>query len=668
MSIFGNVLKRSSQEYSGTLDVYDDFWYTSIGGPSKSGQTVSKASAMRLKMVYACISRISSSISGLPLKLIRPKAGGGTEPVTDHPLYDLCKNVPNPKQTSKKWREYKTAQVLACGNAFSWIEKDKRGVRGLWPLDPDTVRVREATKEELAVFGLSWRDNIVYEVVFKSKKSVFPARDILHIMGFGGMYMGESVITNYARETIGIGQSMDEFLGAFFKNGVHTNGVFEHPTNLGKNKDAFITALDQRYGGSSKAYRPMVLENGMKFSQLQVSLADQQFLEQMRFNDLGICSIFHVPPSKVGIECNQTSYNNTEQENKSYVVDCLLDWAISWEQALNSRLLTDQERKAGYQFKHNFAALLRPDALTCAQIAQIEWAMGIPVNVYLEREDRNPVEFGDTPMAPMNFIPMDQATNPEEPIEGNSIRMLPTEERKRKDQISIRNRDRIKRIWSPIIKRTADRVVRIETRAVKREAEKNLKERAQRDFSQFLDEFYGKFPETIKAEFGPVMRGYMEAVRDEISNQVGTDMLPAKFDELINSYVDGFVRQYIDASRGQLIELINENEDFAEPVITRADEWEEKRSGKIEMDQSVSIGEAVVAAAILYAGMKMTWNIRGPSTCPYCTKLAGKKIRSGFFVKGGDNLEPDGQTPMVVKNNTLHPPLHQGCDCYLTPG
>jgi len=99
------IERRADTPSTGSLAINDDFWFNVIGGASSSGMQVSRESAMRQWAVYACVTEISQMLAQLPLKLKRPAANGGTEDATDHPLYDLCKNSPNPQMTSFNCRE-----------------------------------------------------------------------------------------------------------------------------------------------------------------------------------------------------------------------------------------------------------------------------------------------------------------------------------------------------------------------------------------------------------------------------------------------------------------------------------------------------------------------------------------------------------------------------------
>lgn len=377
---------------------------------SSSGANVSKESAMRQWAVYACISIISETLAQLPLKLKRPDGKGGTEDATDHPLYDLVKNLPNKHMTSFSWREAQHANLMATGNCFNYIDRARYDVKAIIPISPHNVTVRMVNNKSIGQVDINDSSQLVYDIETTSGKKTFQAADILHVPGFGwdGM-LGESVIRNFAKESIGNAIALDTFQASSIKNGVTPGGVLEHPDQLGDAKESFVAALEARYSGSSNARRPMILEDGMKFNKVDVSLVDKQFIEQMRMSANQICGIFKVPPHKIGIFEKNTNYNNTEQGNRAFIDGTMLQWAVRWEQAMNWKLLTRSERRTGYFFKFNFDAMLRPDSKTRSELEWREWQMGTPLNEIRKRNDMNPVENGDKAFVPVNMIPVELA-------------------------------------------------------------------------------------------------------------------------------------------------------------------------------------------------------------------------------------------------------------------
>jgi len=657
--MFSTILKRSGVVGTGNLTDSSDFWYGIGGVPASAGKSVSKDTAMAVWAVYACVSLISETLAQLPLKLKRPKAGGGKEDAYGK-LYTLMKDEPNPEMTSFVFREMQQANLLGTGDNYAWIERSRVDILGLWPIPAEWVTVRMAKEHEYSALGITKRNSVVYDVNGGGQTRTIPARDMLHVRGFSfGGLKGDSVIMKYAKETIGTAIALDEFEGSHIKNGAHVSGVLEHPNTLGENKDSFLSALHNRYQSGKNTGTPMVLENGVKYNQFKVSLADQQFIEQKKLKATDICGIFKVPPFKIGIHGSNTSFNNTEQQNKSFLDTTMQQWLVRWEQAMNMKLLTDTEKRQGYYFKFNFDALLRPDAKTRAEINQIEWQQGVPINTLRERDDMNPIPGGDVGYVPLNFIPVSQAgKQPEQ----NSKRF------KEHRASSAQGRARISKQYYPLIQRSAQKIVNFEGIAVKRQVKRSLREAS--TVQTWLDDFYeNKVPERIKRELGPVFTSFAEALYAEASREIGGSSEPdAEFYKWIDEYIDTYSLRHTDSSYGQLTQLLADAGE--EALGERVDEWEETRADKIALNETVRQSNAVAMTVFFAAGMGAVWRNAGSKTCPYCRTLNGKKISRGqSFHSPGDEIEPEGGTgPMKISGLIQHPPLHQGCDCHISAG
>ena len=81
-------------------------------GNTTSGKRVNERSAMQMTAVYSCVRVLSEAIASLPLHVYRMNDKGGKEKATDHPLYFLLHNEPNPEMTSFIFRETLMTHLL----------------------------------------------------------------------------------------------------------------------------------------------------------------------------------------------------------------------------------------------------------------------------------------------------------------------------------------------------------------------------------------------------------------------------------------------------------------------------------------------------------------------------------------------------------------------------
>jgi len=663
MAVFPKFNKRSHPPDSDYWYLPGGAYYGGAGAYSGSGVRVSEKTALKYLTVFACVSLISGDIARLPLNLYQKRADGGKDLVTDHKLYDLLHNAPNPDTTSFNFREALQGHLLTWGNSYAFIDRERIGgkIKALWQIDdPGGVQVKRRGGEIVYVY------NVNGEEVTRTRDQIF------HIPGYGfnGLY-GMSMI-GLAQEAIGLGVAAETFGGSYFKEGTHPSGVMEMDGVLGDNRNDYMKALKEGYAGLGKSHKIMVLENGAKYKPLTVPLNDAQFLETRNFQKIEICGMYHVPPHKIAVHGQNSNYNNLEQENASYVDSCLMHWIVRWESNISLQLLTEAERRSGLFFEFMVQGLLRGDSQARAEYYnKIFQVGGITPNQIRAKENMNPVEGGDESFVMLNMVPLSQAKDMQPPDDGaqepedepetkSAFKNFFSEERSADmaEAKSIEIRDRIQKRYEPLILDAATAIVNRESKAIKNQVVKSL--RANGSMESFLDDFYDKFPEYISQKMSPVLRSYMEAVIDATNTQLGID--GADLDKEIQEYIELYAYRHISSSKGQMEALLPVG---LENINTRADEWQERRPEKIKADEGVRASSYIFQAVAFAAGFRTVLRNRGPKTCPFCRSLAGKVVTKGGapLVKDGQKLEGKNsdEPPMLIRGSKFHPPIHKKC-------
>ena len=95
----------------------------------------------------------------------------------------------------------------------------------------------------------------------------------------------------------------------------------------------------------------------------------------------------------------------------------------------------------------------------------------------------------------------------------------------------------------------------------------------------------------------------------------------------------------------------------------RLDEWEQKRPGKVGMNEAVQLSNAVAKVAFVGAGItKLRWQALGSDSCPLCQEMDGRVVGiEEPFLSKGETLEAEGASEIKAYHPTTHPPLHAGC-------
>ena len=163
--------------------------------------------------------------------------------------------------------------------------------------------------------------------------------------------------------------------------------------SLEKYEEAYKKSLKDQYGSLGKSHNLMLLQNGMKYKPLTVSLNDAQFLDTRDFQKKEICGMYHVPPHKIALHGQNSNYNNLEQENAGYVDSCLMHWIVRWEQSISLQLLTTDERKQGYFVEFLVDGLLRGDSQARGEFYNKMFQVGaLSPNKILAKDEFRPLD------------------------------------------------------------------------------------------------------------------------------------------------------------------------------------------------------------------------------------------------------------------------------------
>lgn len=399
------VLRKSTPKPSGGLLTLS----SSLGW---DGTENSAASAMRLSAVSACIEIVSNSIAMLPTFVMDEQS---KRHVDDHYLADVLYRRPNEVMTPFALRQATEAHVMAYGNAYVFIYRDRAGrAVELLPIPEGwCYMLFDRAVGRWVYVATEPRSGNVYRLD--------PA-DILHYKAFtlDGIH-GVSVLSR-ARRSVETAEMMEKHQNSIYRNGGRPSGILTVETDLGgvvdvvmpdgtvakkSRKDVIREEWESRYASPDKAFRTAILDNGLKYQTVSVSNADAQFVENRAVSTEDICRFFCVPPYKLGI--GKQSYASNEQNNIEFVATTLQPRITAREQEETWKLLTYSEQvKRHLRIRTNMTAVLRGDAKTRAEVQNIYRQNGTySVNDIREQEDLPSVPGGDTRIARLDGIPLE---------------------------------------------------------------------------------------------------------------------------------------------------------------------------------------------------------------------------------------------------------------------
>ena len=366
-------------------------------GTSASGKTVNPRNAVQVSTVYACVRVIAETIASLPLGVYE-ETDDGNRKATDHPLYRLLHDEPNPEMTSFVMRETMLTHLLLWGNSYSQIIRTGRNkVVGLYPLLPDKMDVDRDTK-----------GNLTYTyTTTEGAQVVLSPSDVLHIpgLGFDGI-MGYSPIA-LEKNAIGLGIAAEEYGSRFFQNGARPSGILTHPNTV-KDPKRLRESWNAAYGGSTNGSKVAILEESMTFTPISLPNNEAQSLETRKFQVEEICRIFRVPPHLIG-NLDRATFSNIENQSIDFAVHTIRPWLVRIEQAMNRALFAESE-KGRFYVQFNIDGLMRGDYKSRMEGYSIGRQNGwLSANDIRSLENMNPIpaeEGGDTYLVNGNMVPI----------------------------------------------------------------------------------------------------------------------------------------------------------------------------------------------------------------------------------------------------------------------
>ena len=377
-----------------------------FGRNKTAGVPVTHENALTYSPVWRAVNLISQNIAMLPWTVNQRDAQRNSQTLWTHPAYNLLALQPNEETNALTFRQVLIAWALTWGNGYAEIVRDRANrPAALWQLDPTRVR------PDRTVAG-----KLIYEVSNGSApNSIIEPANMYHLkgLGFDGL-TGYSVIA-YAARNIGHGIATEDFGGNFFRNGAHSNIVFEHPEKLSDKAYKNLTeSLKEHYSGDN-VFNPIVVEEGTKANPISIPPDDAQFLETKKHSVADVARWYGVPLHKMA-EMDKSSFNNIEAENISFVTEALLYWIKSAEMEADIKLVSPAQRGRIYT-KMNVNALLRGDTASRAKWYTAMSSIGAyTVNKVLQLEDENTIgAVGDKNLVQMNLTTLENAGKQSEP-------------------------------------------------------------------------------------------------------------------------------------------------------------------------------------------------------------------------------------------------------------
>ena len=338
---------------------------------------VTKAEALQIPTVAACVNLIADRISALPIKLYREN-GKEVEEITDDKR--LCLLNPdtgdtlNASEMKKLWvRDY----FLGKGS-YTYIERNMYNEpTGLYHVDETRVAIAPNADPIHKTFAINVNGHVYFPYQF--------LKILRNSKGFG---VGTSIIAEDPL-ALAIFYNTMKFENATIRKGGNRKGYILSKNKLtqdalDKVKEAWRKLYSNSYDTKDNA---VVLNDGLDFKESSSTSVELQLNENKRTNAEEICKLFCMPADVLNGKAN-------EAMTSQFVQNCLMPLINTIESALDRDMLTEAEKIGHYYWAFDTSELTRGDFASRMNA----YAVALQNNIYQldeirEREDLPPLNF-----------------------------------------------------------------------------------------------------------------------------------------------------------------------------------------------------------------------------------------------------------------------------------
>lgn len=402
-NFFGRIAKAFAPRRHPDLSPVDQNsggWYRileSFSGAWQQNVEVKYDSVLSFHADFACRTLIASDIAKLRIKLVQQDEDGIWSE-TKNAAYSPVLRKPNHFQNRIQFMECWVLSKLQRGNTYVLKQRDGRGVvTRLYVLDP--LLVTPLVADDGSVFYQITADNlsgVIPEINlsgFPENSIVVPAREIIHdrfncffhpLVGLSPIFAGGLAAMQ--------GLAIQNNSTKFFENGAQPGGILTAPGSISDETAARLKEYWNTNFTGKNAGKVAVVGDGLKYEAIRAKATDSQQIEQLKWSAEVVCSVYHVPPYKIGVG-QMPSYNNIQSLNVEYYSQCLQRLIEDIELCLDEGLGTGETLGTEFDTEN----LLRMDSVTLMEMLDKSKGILTP-NEQRKKLDAKPKPGGNSPM------------------------------------------------------------------------------------------------------------------------------------------------------------------------------------------------------------------------------------------------------------------------------
>lgn len=361
MGLFDNFFNGKNTSNTQTINMNSHYreGEANVGvvSDNSSSSRVDEETVTKIASLYQGISIISDSIASLPVYLYKEE-DGFQQVFHNDPRSRIMSGMANEVLTSFNLKKVMLKDLILYGNAYAKIVRDPKTKKiGLHYIPVSYVNPKkdktgyyfEINSYQTGIPGENFKKEIVdfYDMLVLIKNPQFNS-----IKGMG--------LLDYAAKTFEQNIQESDYMLNLFKNGLSAKAILSSKTPFKKEVKATLKRdLQNLYSGSSNAGKMMVLEGDIAVLPLALTPADIKLIENKNFSINEISRFLNIPKHLLNMDKVQGTYSNITQERLNLLQTTLLPYVVAFEEALNQKLLTEEEIEQGYYFQFDTSEMLK---------------------------------------------------------------------------------------------------------------------------------------------------------------------------------------------------------------------------------------------------------------------------------------------------------------------
>ena len=343
------------------------------------------------EVIYSAVSRIANALATMPIHLYQ-----GFERRTDDVRDMLVSLRPNRRQSAFLFKQGLELWRNTEGRAYAVkrFGADYR-LRELEMLDP--TRVTPMIEEDSGdVWYCVRRDDGREEWLHN-----WYVLSLFHVSPNG--VSGVRVV-DVLRESLDYNAQIKTFSLANLR-AVNRGIVLEFPSHLsGPRREKSVQEFLELYRSSGG--QVIALESGVRASTLTMSPIESGAFDAEKITRSRVAMVYNMPPSMLG-DTSSAGKSTSEEQTNEFLTLTMQPIVQQWEDELNYKLLTPEERADGWEFRIDVDAYLRSSATARATVAQSRIRCGLRTVNEIRRSEYMPsVEGGDDAMISKDLAPV----------------------------------------------------------------------------------------------------------------------------------------------------------------------------------------------------------------------------------------------------------------------